>query len=339
MISIICFFALIIIWGCKINKKESCSKALSYDCTLVIKGICSVEIMIGHIGLELSNELILYPFRKAGVLIVGMFFFISGYGLMHSLLHKNNYLDHFIKRRLLIILIPVGLVFIISSALFTTLTWNENKNFWNIFIQALSSINWFVWEIIVYYVLFGILYKKFDNKDATKLMFLITACIIIVCYFSGIDNPWYGSNLCFPLGIFVANNMEVFEKWNRKKSTLKTITLILVLFISIVLFYVLPEHSMVGSLIGRNLAAICFTLLVIKVLSKLEVGNKVTNFLGNISLEVFLIHPLVISCLHSSIIYIKSNLIYAWLVIVLSIFFGYLLKQADRGIKNKYIKS
>lgn len=338
MVTIICFFILIILWGFKIDKKESYSKALSYESTLVIKGICSVEIIIGHIGLELSDKLILYPFRKAGVLIVGIFFFISGYGLMQSLIHKKNYLEHFIKKRLLIILIPVGIVCILSSVLFTILFQNEDKNIWSIIVQILSSINWFIWEIIIYYVLFGILYKKFNTIDATKLMFLSTVCIISICYVIGMDNPWYGSNLCFPLGIFVANNMEVFEKWNKKKGKLKTLVLVLLLFISIVLFYILPEHSIVGSLLGRNLAAVCFTLLVINVLSKLQIGNKLTKFLGDISFEVYLIHPLVISCLHSSIIYIKNDLIYAWLVIALSVLFGYLLKQIDQGIKSKYIK-
>lgn len=337
MISIIIFFFLIIFWGCQIYKKGCYNKALSYESTTVIKGICSLEIMIGHIGLELSNELILYPFRKAGVLIVGMFFFLSGYGLMYSLKNKNNYLKQFIKKRLLIILLPVGLVCTISLVVHLILARNGTINFSDIFMQVVSSINWFVWEIIVYYLLFYLLFKKFSITIAQRMILLITIFLIFLCYICGMENPWYGSNLCFPLGILIANNQELFEKWSKKNKFIKTTFLICLLFISIVLFYILPDHNIIGSIIGRNIAAVCFTIFVIIILFKIKIGNKLTKYLGSISFEIFLIHPLVIYFFHSSIINIKSNLLYAWLVIIISLFLSCLIKQIDQRLKSNIL--
>lgn len=336
MFSVVIFFLLIVFWQCTVNKKECYNETLSYESTIAIKGICSLEIMIGHIGLELSNELILYPFRKAGVLIVGVFFFISGYGLMYSMKNKPNYLDYFIKKRFLNILIPVGIVLAFSTVLFIVSSFNDNKNIYDIFIQVICSINWFVWEIMLYYILFYFLFKRLKVSSAQMLIFLITIILIIACYIFKMDNPWYGSNLCFPLGIFVANNKESFDSWSIKRGIIKIGALTFFLTISIFMFYIFPDRSITGSILGRNLAAVCFTLLIVLILYNIKLGNRVTRFLGKVSFEIYLIHPLVIYFFHSSIINIKNNIYYSWIVIIVTIILSCLLNSIDQRLK-KYL--
>ena len=35
---------------------------LSYENTVALRGICAIEIVLGHIGIVLSKELLLFPF-------------------------------------------------------------------------------------------------------------------------------------------------------------------------------------------------------------------------------------------------------------------------------------
>ena len=55
---------------------------------IALRGICAIEIMIGHIGLA-TGSIILYPNRKAGILFVGIFFCYQDMGY-HIVKRKNT---------------------------------------------------------------------------------------------------------------------------------------------------------------------------------------------------------------------------------------------------------
>lgn len=78
---------------------------------MALRGICAIEIMPGHIGIA-TESMVLYPNRKAGILFVGIFFALSGYGLMYSMKNKKDYLQTFWKRRIPKILVPAYVVFL-----------------------------------------------------------------------------------------------------------------------------------------------------------------------------------------------------------------------------------
>ena len=77
-----------------IQKRHEIGNALTLSNSKAIRGICAIEIMIGHIGIEISN-LFQFPNRKAGILFVGLFFMLSGYGLAYGYYNKENYLKFF----------------------------------------------------------------------------------------------------------------------------------------------------------------------------------------------------------------------------------------------------
>lgn len=87
MILILVVFLLLTLYGC--IKRET-NYPLQGSSLIALRGICAIEIMIGHIGLE-TGSIVLYPNRKAGILFVGIFFMLSGYG--HHIVNrgKENY--------------------------------------------------------------------------------------------------------------------------------------------------------------------------------------------------------------------------------------------------------
>lgn len=107
-------FGGLLFYGSKIYGDEECKDPLSYEKTLALRGICAVEIVIGHIGV-VSKSPVLFLNRKAGILIVGLFFFLSGYGLMYSMQKKKNYMRRFIKCRIPKLLFPAIPVYVIYS--------------------------------------------------------------------------------------------------------------------------------------------------------------------------------------------------------------------------------
>lgn len=290
--------------------------------------------MIGHIGIELSNELILFPFRKAGILIVGIFFFLSGYGLMYSLKNKTDYLCGFLKKRLGALLLPTGLVclcllIVLMAQNSSVIGGNPINLIWEIF----SSINWYVWEVLGCYLVFYLVFRFVRIEWGIPALLAVCFIFIIICYLGGVSNPWYGSTMCFPLGLLAGEYEKPFMRWCNI-GRYKNVVLLLILGCSITMFFILPERSFLGAVVSRNISSVCFVLLVLILLQKIRVGNSASRFLGKISFEVFLIHPLVIQIYHSDLVYLKNNIIYVIAVIITSILLGLLLNALVKAIKE-----
>ena len=92
MIIILIAWFILIGYGISSNKNDN---PFEQEQALALRGISSVEIMMGHIGLA-TGSVILYPNRKAGILFVGIFFLLSGYGVAYCTERKTDYLKHFL---------------------------------------------------------------------------------------------------------------------------------------------------------------------------------------------------------------------------------------------------
>lgn len=85
IITILFLWVALDVWGMTKRQNES---VLSSEQTGALKGICAIEIMMGHIG-SATESIFLFPNRKAGILFVGVFFLLSGYGLAYSMANKQ----------------------------------------------------------------------------------------------------------------------------------------------------------------------------------------------------------------------------------------------------------
>ena len=126
----------IVLFG--IEKKKIVGQPLEERQATALRGICAVEIMIGHIGLYTGNE-ILYPNRKAGVLFVGVFLLLSGYGVAYSVEHKKDYLQHFIRKKILKLILPAYLVYFLYEVFKVLFIQNVN---WDILINMVLVRKW-----------------------------------------------------------------------------------------------------------------------------------------------------------------------------------------------------
>ena len=158
MIIFLIAWLVLIFYKIKIDS-NSVPNPFNKENSVILRGMAALEIMIGHIGLATGSK-ILFPNRKAGILFVGIFLALSGYGLMYSKENKKQYMDEFLGKRLCKLLIPAYSVYII----FVIFQMVQSKNI--IYLRNIIDMkhfflntNWYVWEIILLYCIFYTAYK------------------------------------------------------------------------------------------------------------------------------------------------------------------------------------
>ena len=179
--------------------------------------------------------------------------------------------------------------------------------------------------------MFFLAYRFWRNRQADLIILVFSIGLIIVCYLFNVSNPWYGSTICFWLGIkYYENEIKIKSVYLSKKSLFYLINTV-ILICSIFIFYVLDERNFWGTVFARNLAAASFSILIVMLLYKVNIGNAISNYLGKISYEVFLIHPFVIGLLEEKKI---ASVLYSCLVVIITIFTATLLHSIEICIVN-----
>ena len=244
---------------------------------------------------------------------------------MYSVTTKSGYLDHFFTKRVLWgILLEAYLVYALSVVVNVWQTQKISKMIylidpWRFFVQT----NWYVWEILVFYVWFYFSAKFWHSKILVSTV-IFSIFFVAVAFVSGIDNPWYGSTLCFALGICLFEMRDYLGHFLLKYYNRILLTELLTVGSMILLFYILGNDSVVGNPIARNMASVAFTAFCFCLLSKLRVGNKVSCWLGKYSYEIFLIHLLAIEWFRNKT---ENSFLYATAVIGTTLICSWILRM------------
>ena len=93
------------------------------------------------------------------------------------------------------------------------------------------------------------------------------------------------------------------------------------------------EDSFTGNVIARTFASTSFCIIVLLVLECWSIGNVFSRWLGEISYEIYLVHPLVIRCIDKNTI--PSDYIYTIVVILVTIVVSKVFHFLLRKIYNR----
>ena len=293
---------------------------LSRDISKMILGFFAVMIVFHHLTQQVGavDAGILSVLENFGVGFVGVFFFFSGFGLYESVQKKENYLKGFIKTRLPSVLVP----FYSAVAVFVTVRiayeGPGNPGTLLMYLTGVKLINshmWYIVEIVFLYLLFYVLFRLIKNRSLA-LMFLFFFCMALVAFsltrghgdawFQG--EWWYNTTLLFPFGIWFGKHKEGITAFLKRfyPICLAAVTVLFFLFYRMT-NYMLSSRgywSENGTDPGYDDKLCClivqcpmvlfFVLLVLLIGMKLLIGNRFLRFLGDISLELYLIHNLFI---------------------------------------------
>jgi peptidoglycan/LPS O-acetylase OafA/YrhL len=303
---------------------------LSKERTNVLKGISATVIMFLHIGNSTEGGILISAFALVGYVAVGIFFFISGYGLMKNYMMKGTaYLSNFLSKRLLPIIIPYAIVnFIYLLYQFVDEGLISVKGFLVSFINGdpMVRFSWYVIAILFFYIAFYISFKFVKTTKLSLLLFFtITVGYILGCRYVQYDVWWYNSCIVLLLGLLWACFEKEITLWYQRHYLLKTALLLSLFLVTFCMSYsklIVFEESFI---LGQTLSTFAFTLLALMIYSKIELKNKVWAYLGTISFELYILHGLMLKLFKSRFIYLESNLIYCACVLISSILLATLL--------------
>lgn len=322
MDGILFVYILSIIIFIRIDKSEYSEGFLSISNTNSLRGIMSIAIVLHHISEHIKDGRFFHVMNHFGYLLVAVFFFLSGYGLMIQFAKKGKeYLKTIWKNRILyfsIILFFDTLLYIIFRCLN-----GESFSLQRIVLSfvsghLLAGSSWYLVVQIYFYVFFWLSFN-FSKKRKWGIFCLLLCIVLLDIIFVSLNYPsfWCFSNIAFIIGVFWANYKSIINKILNKFYWL---TLFLVFF-SFVLFSMAPFFipSKNTYFIFRIISAPIFSIFIIVVLKKIYFTGKLWATVNIISLEIFLIHVLIYSIFRSNFINVKNDFIWSSLTLIFTI--------------------
>ena len=273
-------------------RKDNSKSVFDYTTSMCLKGVLCLFVMFHNLGLDYFHEE--GPMRliseSAGGVGVGIFFFLSAFGILRAYQAKGN------KFLLKLIFINCTKLWLIAVGinLLTYLVYFQgafetkdavlrilNFDIFNHF-NRMNRHGWFIATIILLYLLFALTYflcsKLKTNKKfliAGIIMFLIPLGFKIASFFVDYISGMYVREItAFSLGIFYAT---FYEKVNYilKKG----------------FWIVLPISGVamvVGFIFYEPLSTIASCIFLMTIAQRFTWENKVTYFLGKICIGVYL---------------------------------------------------
>ncbi len=257
---IIFFILVAVVSLCGIKQREMDLASwnqtyLSKDSTNAIKGIFILLVFIRHANQYVSqagyeyasigDRMFLMVDGLLAQLIVVMFLFFSGYGIMCSINHGGqNYIRSIPKRRLLntlinfdvAVLFYVGIAYVVNDSLvlkqvlLSLVGWD-----------SVGNSNWYICVILICYlstyISFLIVKSIRNNKKNTIAILFIYIILAITTYLfilAGKTTNWYDTMWVYPLGMLFALYRTPFEHCVSNR-----INWCVLFFTSVVLFVIL----------------------------------------------------------------------------------------------------
>ncbi|MBR0465875.1 MAG: acyltransferase [Clostridia bacterium] len=314
------FFTFIIVFSRYTSFNE---EYMSLTNTLPVRGIMAVAIVLHHLAENNLGGKFFPLLIHLGYLIVAVFFFFSGYGLTFSYLKKGkSYLKGFWKKRILYLIVILFVFAFVYSIYYIVI-----DKF--VFSPFLVDNCWYIYIQIVLYILFYISFILFGEKNiglSLFLLFVLQILLTVILILLKFDSIWIISNFGFIAGCFLAYKKDCIDKVIKNY-------FFLLLFVSIILFggFSLLPTVVNAYYISRFGSTVVFCVIVCLVMTKIRFKGKALNYLGSISLEIYLIHGLVMRILAH---YIYNNILFSVLTIFISIAFAYALNFVDKSIKK-----
>ena len=268
-----------------------------------MKGLFAVIIVFSHsLGyVTLSSGVIDSSFRfvisSIGQLMVALFFFYSGYGIISSYAKKNGYSKTFLQKRVAKVLVEfdvaVLLYLVLSFILGHYYHWSNYVFCW-IGWKGVGNSNWFVFVVLLLYLLTFLSFQLSElveeNNKSLVLTVVVTilSLLVIVCLrFIAEGSWWYDTILCYPFGMWFAISKEKFEALIKKSKLMHWIVLIASALIFVALYLLARVFNPIS--FTYNLCACAFCLFITVVSTKVRINNKILRWLGVHSFAIYIL--------------------------------------------------
>ncbi|MBQ8658557.1 MAG: acyltransferase family protein [Clostridia bacterium] len=340
----------ICLWGIRLRKVENeiSRSYLSKTQTKSIQGVFVIIVLFSHFSSYVSmeyrfDEWFVYINNKIGQLMVTMFLFYSGYGIMESIKKKReSYINGFLTHRML----PVYSRFFLSVILFIIVDASLGllgKEYslvdcllaftaWT----SIGNSTWFMFCTFVLYIFVFISFRWMKNKDMKIPLCILTALtilyIIVFSLFIQKGIWWYNTILCFPFGMWFSYYLEKIDKiYKSNRYYFGTLSIVLILFLG---FYLLQDKIPYGY--GYCLLALAFTMLILLFTMKVMVGNILLDFFGTHIFSIYILQRLTYIIFQKFISNVYLFFVVCFtLTIIIAVVFDYAYNRLYKKIIRK----
>lgn len=249
-----------------------------------IKGVSILLVFLGHVltdikncGFSFDRQIDWYAqafHLEMGQLVVAMFLFYSGYGVMKSLMFNGKtYLASYPRKRLLTTLLN----FDVAVCCFIILAWimGQRLSFSRIVLSfigwdSVGNSNWYIFIILCCYLAFYIVFLIVGNRyhlGAISLVAVFLAGMLTLYFFK--PSRWYNTMLVFPAGVVYALFFKELEQCIQKWYGLVVVFL---LASFLFLHFQMRMHPLHG--LTFNIKSIVFAMLIVILTMKVRIGNR-----------------------------------------------------------------
>lgn len=336
---------------CGNKRLERREKYLSIGNSVCLKGILAICIVICHLwgplvggnpslGDGIIGNTVGRICAVLGYLSVGLFLFLSGYGLCAQYQKKGEaYLKVFLLKRVL----PLYLINVLLIVFYSISNLLLVGGFsWGIVLQSfffggtVVSKGWYLQAILVWYLFFFAIFKFIKNSKV-QIIAMVGAFFLYlaVCLIMKLSSTWYEGAFCLSLGIIWAKySKKINEILSKNKWLILSILLFGFLFaISFIFgnFSFLPNPIRIAV---KSISSCAFTIFVVLFLKVVLIDNRITRFLGKISLEIYVFHGFFLTLYRCTYVYIGNWILYIVLVFASTILLAWAIHPLFSMILN-----
>lgn len=295
---LVLFFSLFI--GLKADLSGFYEDALDRKQTDAIKGLFILMVFLSHVILEIQTsgfrpvgviDLIGFRIRyEFGQLVVVLFFFYSGYGVMEAIKNRGKeYLDHFPRRRILTTLLNFDVAvtcYVILNLLMGVSM--DLRKIGGAFIgwDSIGNSNWYIFVILYCYIITWISGLFFPKSRIGVLLITIILALageVVLSFLKQDQTRWYNTLLCFPAGMVLSVYKEKVIVYFKHYYWY-------VLGFLLVFFLFLHIQRGIPALRGLtyNIQSIVFCFLVVLVSLKIKTGNRFLYWVGSSVFPIYI---------------------------------------------------
>ena len=292
------------LWGCRLSVAGH-ADYLGREQTGAIKGIFAVIILFAHMRDHLGLESYPFLYQKAtggmGQLMVVMFLFYSGYGIMEALRrNRSEYSATFLRRRLL----RTWLMFATAVVLFMGLNLLLGRHYsladnllaltgWT----SVGNSNWFMFVIMALYALTyaGLCAANRLNLSLGRLaatVFALSLVLLFALVFAGKHSCWYDTIPAYAAGMFYSLCKPRIEALLRGRNWLYATALLGVVFAAT--YWISGNGARPGAwrMAVHIVSTSVFAVLVVLLTMKVKLRNRALARLGVNAFAIYILQRL-----------------------------------------------
>lgn len=317
-------FSIIISLLFFLGLKHPIARSFSKDIVTILKPFLAVGIVLHHLH---GESIYLYELERWGPLIVGIFFFISGYGLTYSQNNRLNYLKGFFTDKILVKLaLPYALAFGLSLCL--QQPWSHYT-----IIERLTCpmgpwlfINdWFIYALIYCYLIFMAAGNVKNTTLRLSILIFAPLLLVILTGYMGYARNWWATPMAFSVGAFYCHFEADIRKFIDGKKRYIIITTCSLLIFGLLIGLSAMFRSHISTVLAYSLLPLLLVNIMIRLDVKRFAENKLIVFFSDISFELYLVHGIIIG--HLRIAYSMTGITLIIASLVTSIIASYVFKH------------